>query len=238
MDLLSSLARLVLTRIGWVFATGDSRDAEILALRHQILVLQRQIGRPRFNETDRKILALLSNAMDRTRRATTFLIVRPETVLRWHRRLVARHWTQPRIPKSGRPPIDPELRSLIIRLANENTDWGYRRIHGELGRLGQKLVASTVWKVLRNAGIDPTRDRTGPSWSEFIRPQSKALLATDFACVDTALLRRFHVLFVIEIATRRVHLAGITANPTGSWTTQAARNLTMTLGDRHPFRDS
>jgi putative transposase len=106
-DLLPSLARLVLTRIGWVFATGDSRDAEILALRHQILVLQRQIDRPRFNETDRTILALLSSTMDRTRRAATFLIVRPETVLRWHRRLVARHWTQPPTPKTGRPTYRP-----------------------------------------------------------------------------------------------------------------------------------
>nr|WP_291822855.1 integrase core domain-containing protein [Candidatus Microthrix sp.] len=236
MDLLPSLARLVLTRIGWVFANGDSRDAEILALRHQILVLQRQIDHPRFIETDRTILALLSSTMDRTRRATTFLIVRPETVLRWHRRLVARHWTQPPTPKTGRPPIDPELRRLVIRLANQNPNWGYRRIHGELARLGHKLAASTVWKILRAAGIDPTRDRTGPSWSEFIHSQWKAVLATDFACVDTALLRRFHVLFVIEVATRRVHLAGITTNPTGSWTTQAARNLTMKLDDNHPFR--
>jgi putative transposase len=99
-----------------------------------------------------------------------------------------------------------------------------------------------VWKVLRAAGIDPIRDRSGPSWSEFIHSQSKAIMATDFACVDNALLRRFHALFVIEVATRRVHLAGITPNPTGSWTTQAARNLTMDhpsrprLGDRHPFR--
>jgi putative transposase len=187
-DLLPSLARLVLTRIGWVFANGDSRDAEILALRHQILVLQRQIDHPRFIETDRTILALLSSTMDRTRRATTFLIVRPETVLRWHRRLVARHWTQPPTPKTGRPPIDPELRRLVIRLANQNPNWGYRRIHGELARLGHKLAASTVWKILRAAGIDPTRDRTGPSWSEFIHSQWKAVLATDFACVDTALL--------------------------------------------------
>ena len=85
-------------------------------------------------------------------------------------------------------------------------------------------------------GIDPRRDRTGPSWSEFIRSQAKAVIATDFACVDTALLRRFHVLFVIEVATRRVHLAGITSNPTGPWTTQAARILLMRLPDNHGFR--
>ena len=106
----------------------------------------------------------------------------------------------------------------------------------QVARLGHKLAASTVWKILRTAGIDPTRDRTGPSWSEFIRSQSKAILATDFACVDNAFLRRFHVLFAIEVGSRKVHLAGITANPAGSWTTQAARNLTSRLGDHHRFR--
>lgn len=135
--IIPSLARLVLARIGWVFASGDSRDAEILALRHQILVLQRQINRPKFNETDRTILELLSNAIDRPRRGLTFLIVRSETVIQWHRRLVARHWTQPPTKKRGRPPIDPEIRRLIIRLANQNPEWGYRRIHGELARLGR-----------------------------------------------------------------------------------------------------
>jgi len=199
-------------------------------------VLRRQVDRPKLNETDRTILALLSSTTDRTRRAATFLIVRPEPVLRWHRRVVARHWTQPPTPTTGRPPIDPELRSLTIRLANDNPDWGYRRIHGELARLGHKLAASAVWKILRAAGIDPARDRTGPSWSEFIRSQSKAILAIDFACVDTAFLRRFHVLFVIEVGSRKAHLAGITANPAGSWTTQAARNLTSRLGDHHRFR--
>jgi putative transposase len=236
LPLLPSLARLVLSRIGWVFATGDSRDAEILALRHQNIVLLRQIERPRFNETDRTILALLNTALDHTRRGATFLIVKPETVLRWHRRLVARHWTQPPAPKTGRPPVDPELRRLIVRLAGENPTWGYLRIHGELMRLGHKLAASTVWKILRTAGIDPTRDRTAACWSQFIQSQSKAIIATDFACVDTALLHRYHVLFVIEHATRKVHLAGITTNPTGPWTTQAARNLMMRLGDHHRFK--
>jgi hypothetical protein len=107
-------------------------------------VLRRQVDRPKLNETDRTILALLSSTTDRTRRAATFLIVRPEPVLRWHRRVVARHWTQPPTPTTGRPPIDPELRSLTIRLANENANWGYRRIHGELARLGHKLAASTA----------------------------------------------------------------------------------------------
>jgi hypothetical protein len=172
-----------------VFASGDARDAELLALRHQILVLQRQIGRPPFTDTDRTILAVLASAMERARPRTAFLIVRPETVLGWHRRLVAHHWTQPPTATPRRPPIGPDLRRLAIRLARENPVWGYRRVHGELLRLGRRVAASTVWKILRAAGIDPTRDRTGPSWSEFIRSQATAIVATDFACVDTALLR-------------------------------------------------
>lgn len=236
MTLFPTLARLVLSRFRWVFATGDSRDAEILALRHQVLVLQRQIDRPQYSNTDRTILAVLASSMDRARQRTAFLIIRPETVLRWHRRLVARHWAQPPTATPGRPPVDPELRTLTIRLARENPTWGYRRVHGELVRLGHSLAASTVWKILRAADIDPTADRTGPSWTEFIRSQAAGIVATDFACVDTALLHRFHVLFFIETATRRVHLAGVTANPTGPWTTQAARNLLMRLPDTHGFR--
>ena len=230
------VARLALTRFRWVFATGDQRDAEILALRLQILVLQRQINGPKMTDTDRTILAMLSTVFDRRRLSDVFLIVKPATVIGWHRRLVARHWTQPPAAKPGRPSVDPEVRRLILRVAGENPGWGYRRIHGELGRLGHQIAASTVWKILRAAGINPTRDRTGPTWMEFIRSQAAGIIATDFACVDTALLRRFHVLFVIEIGSRRVHLAGITTNPTGPWTTQAARNFLMRLGDSHGFR--
>jgi putative transposase len=234
--LFPALVRLVINRLRRIFATGDARDAEILALRHQILVLQRQINRPQFTNTDRTILGLLGSTMKRAHRNTSFLIVKPDTVLRWHRRRITRHWTQPSNKPRGRPPIDPRIRGLILQLARENSNWGYRRIHGELQRLGHTIAASTIWKVLRTAGIDPTRDRTGPTWAQFIRSQSKGILATDFACVDTVLLKRFHVLFVIEHATRRVHLAGITTNPTGPWTIQAARNLCMRLTEHHPFR--
>ena len=132
--------------------------------------------------------------------------------------------------------MDPELRQLIIRLAGETPTWGYRRVHGEVARLGHRVAASTVWKILIAAGINPTRDRTGPIWTKFIRSRAAGIIATDFACVDTALLRRFHVLFVIEVGTRRVHLAGITTNPTGPWTTQGARNLLMRSRDGHGFR--
>lgn len=236
MNPLPALKKLALSILGWVFATGDRRDAEILALRHQLLVLQRQIGRTQLTETDRTILAVLATVFDRRRLAEVFSIVRPETVNCWHRRLVARHWTQPPAARRGRPPVDPEIRKLVIRLAGENPDWGYRRIHGEPNRLGHTIAASSVWKILRAAGIDPARDRTGPTWTGFIRSQASGIIATDFACVDTALLRRFHILFVIEVHTRRVHPAGITTNPTGPWTTQAARNFLMRLRDDHGFR--
>ena len=135
----------------------------------------------------------------------------------------------------GRPPIDPPHTSAHHPVSPRELHLGYQRIHGELHRLAHTRRLE-VWKILKAAGINPTRDRTGPTWAQFIRSQSKAILATDFACVDTALLRRFHVLFVIEHATMRVLLLGVTANPTGPWTTQAARNLTMRLGDSHRFR--
>jgi putative transposase len=234
--LFPALVRIVLNRLRWIFATGDARDAEILALRHQLLVLRRQINRPQFADVDRTILGILGSAMKRARRRNAFLIVKPDTVLGWHRQRIRRHWTQPPNKPRGRPPIDPQIRTLIIRFANENPTWGYRRIHGELHRLGHTIAASTIWKILRAAGINPTRDRTGPTWSQFIRSQSRAIIATDFACVDTVLLKRLHVLFVIEHATRRVHLAGITTNPTGPWTTQTIRNFCMRLGDSHRFR--
>jgi transposase len=179
---------------------------------------------------------VLAGVFDRRRLAVVMLIVKPATVIGWHRRLVARHWTQPPSRKRGRPAIESELRKLVIRLARENPTWGYRRLHGELSRLGRSISASSVWNILRQAGIDPTRDRTGPSWAEFIRSQATAIIATDFACVDTALLRRFHVMFVIEVGSRRVHLAGITTNPTGPWTTQTARNLLMRWGDDHGLK--
>jgi putative transposase len=225
-SVLSHLFRLSIARLGLLLVSGDKRDAEILALRHQILVLQRQIERPRFTPTDRTILAVLSRAFDRRRLDRVMLIVKPATVIGWHRRLVARHWTQPPQPRTGRPATPTEIRRLVLRLDTDNPTWGYRRIHGELRRLGHRIAASTVWKILRDNGREPTPNRTGPTWSQFIASQAHAMIATDFFCVDTVTLRRLHVLFFIEIDTRRVHIGGITTNPTGPWTTQAARNLT------------
>ena len=235
MNLVTTFRHLIIGRLRWFVASGDERDAEILALRHQIQVLQRQINRPHFTDTDRTILAVLSMAFARSRLPQVMLIVQPKTVIGWHRRLVARHWTYPPTTQRGRPPTLAEIRRLAIRLATENPTWGYRRVHGELCRIGHRIAASTVWTILRTAGIDPTPQRTGPTWAQFIRTQAKGIIATDFACVDTATLRRFHVLFFIEIGTRRVHLGGITANPTGGWTTQAARNFMMRLDRQFRF---
>jgi putative transposase len=226
------VVRLLLARVGLLLASGDRRDAEILALRHQLGVLQRQVPRPTFDDSDRAVLGVLSQVFGRDRLGQVFLIVQPATVLGWHRRLVARHWTQPTRRRPGRPPTARALRQLVLRLDSDNRTWGYRRIHGELLGLGHKVAASTVWKILRDAGREPTPGRTGPSWSEFIRSQAKAVIATDFLTVDNVLLRRFYVLFFIEVDTRIVHLAGITTNPTGPWTTQQARNLLADIGDR------
>jgi transposase InsO family protein len=168
------------------------------------------------------VLTALSRVVARSRWASVF-VVTPATLLRWHRRLVARHWTYPHA-KPGRPGIETQLRALVVRLAGENPMWGYRRIHGELIGLGYELGASTVWAILKHAGIDPSPRRQGPSWPEFLRAQAKQVIACDFFTVDTIGLRRLYVFFFIELHTRRVHLAGITTNPTGAWTTQQARN--------------
>ena len=164
--------------------SGDRRDAEILALRHQVLVLQRQIKRTRFTATDRAMLAVLSRAVSRDRITQVLLIVKPATVLGWHRRLVARHWTQ-RCATLGRRPTPAELRALALRLAAENPTWGYRRIHGEMCRLGHRIAAATVWKILNAAGRDPTPEHTGPTRSQFIASQARGIVATDFFCVDS-----------------------------------------------------
>jgi putative transposase len=217
------LVRLVLELLVLRVRTDRSKDVEILVLRHQLGVLQRQIPRPRFEPDDRAILTAFARVLGRDR--WPLFMVKPDTILRWHRRLVANHWTYPHRP--GRPSTTVETRRMIIRLARENPTWGYRRIHGELARLGIKIAASTVWAILKNAGIDPAPGRSSESWTTFLRAQAAGIVACDFFTVDTVLLRRLYVLFFIELDRRRVHLAGITTNPTGHWTTQAARNFTM-----------
>ena len=201
--------------------SGRSKDLEIVVLRHQLMVLRRQIDRPELNDDDRSLLGAVAAALPR--RLRDGWIVTPDTLLRWHRKRIARHWTQPKPRRPGRPPTAIELRRLIVRLAAENPTWGHRRIHGELVGLGHKIASSTVWQILKDHGIDPAPTRSAVTWTEFLR--SQAAVATDFFTVDTATLRRYYVLFFIHIETRQVFYAGVTANPTGAWTTQAARNL-------------
>ena len=217
--------------LGWIVLrtrSDTTKDIEILVLRHQLAVLQRRTPRPRMSWTDRALIAALTRLLPVRRRLG--LLVTPATILRWHRQLIARRWTtQPVRP--GRPAIPAGLRALIVRLATENPTWGYRRIHGELAGLGYQIGASTVWKILHTAGIDPSPRRAGPSWTEFLRAQAHAILACDLFHLDTITLHRLYAFFVIEHATRRVHILGVTAHPTGAWLTQQARNLLMDLDD-------
>jgi transposase len=226
--LLYLIFRQLVTWLGLLAQSSGSKNAEILVLRHEVAVLRRQVSRPRLSWADRAVFAALSRLLSQAGRLHR--IVTPATVLRWHRDLVTRRWTQPR--RRGGRSTAFELRQLVLRLASENPTWGYRRIHGELAGLGHQIAPSTVWSLLKRAGIDPAPRRSGPTWRQFLTAQAHSILATDFFCVDTVLLHRLYVLFVVEHATRRVHLLGITANPTGAWVAQQARNLLMDLDDR------
>jgi putative transposase len=160
------------------------------------------------------------------------LLVRPETVLRWHRDLIARrHARRSRPRRPGRPRTIRSIRRLVLRLASENTGWGYRRIHGELLVLGVKVAASTVWEILKEAGVDPAPERTSSSWATFLRSQAQAIIAADFFETVTLTGARLYVLAVIEHATRRIRVLGVTPHPSAAWVTQAARNLVMDLED-------
>jgi putative transposase len=210
------------------------KDAEILALRHQIMVLERQLHgqKVQFTPADRAFLAALLHRLPRAVLRQIRLLVRPETVLGWHRDLIARHHARISRPKrAGRPPTVRSVRALVLRLARENSGWGYRRIHGELLVLGVKVAASTVWEILKDAGIDPAPKRTSDSWASFLRSQAEAILAADFFEAVTLTGTRMYVLAIIEHATRRVRILGATAHPTKAWATQAVRNLAMDLQD-------
>jgi transposase InsO family protein len=211
-------------------ARGDAaKDLEILVLRHQLTVLRRHTPPIKFEPADRALLAAVSRILPRSR-GSCFL-VRPETLLRWHRHLVAGAWTYPR-RGPGRPPIGQEVQQLILRLARENPGWGYQRIHGELLRLGIRVSASAIRRLLRRHGFEPAPRRATTTWRAFLRQQAAGIIACDFFTVETAGLRRLYVLFFIELDTRRVHLAGVTTNPNGAWVAQQARNLLLMLGEQ------
>ena len=210
------------------------RTAEILILRHQIGVLQRQQPRrPNLEWADRALPATLLAVIPKGRHHGLRLRVTPDTILRWHRDIVRRRWAARSMRgKTGRPATRRNVRALVLRLARENPGWGYRRIHGDLAGLGVKVAASTAWEILKKAGIDPAPRRTAPTWSLFLRSQAEAILACDFFTADLLDGTQAYVLAVIEHATRRVRVLGVTSHPTGEWTVQLARNLLMDLDEQ------
>ena len=207
------------------------QTAEILILRHQLAVLQRrQPRRPDLDWADRALLTALLSVIPKARRQGLRLLVTPDTILRWRRDIVRRRWAaRSKRRRTGRPATRRHIKALVLRLARENPEWGYRRIHGELVSLGVNVAASTVWEILKTNGIDPAARRTGPTWSQFLRSQAEAILACDFFSVDLLDGTQAYVLTVIGHTARRIRILGVTLYPTGQWTTQQARNLIMDL---------
>lgn len=223
------VVRSILRLIVWSLRSRDAQALEVMVLRHQLEVLDRQVGRARFESQDRLLLAAASRLISRAR--WHVFSVRPETLLRWHHRLVTRRAARWGSKSRGRPPISRGLKNLIVRFAEDNPRWGYKRIQAELKKLGHDVSAMTIRDVLRRWGLGPAPRSAGPSWSEFLHAQASAILPCDFFTVYGAWGRTIYVLFAIELSSRRVHLAGSTARPNDAWVTQQARNLSMAFAD-------
>lgn len=208
-------------------AAGRSSDAEVevLALRHELAVLRRQIARPQLRRRDKVFLTVISKLLPRDRWRS--LLVTPQTLLRWHRELVRCKWTFKHRRGPGRPSLDQDTRDLILRLARENARWGCIRIQGELRKLGIRVSATAIRSLLRRAGLGPAPRRDGPTWREFLRAQAAGIVSCDFFTVETAVLKTAYVLFFFQIQTRRIIGFGVTFSPHAAWVTQQARNLVI-----------
>ena len=211
----------------------EFRELEIVVLRHELAILRRQVARPQLDERDRVFLAaasrLLSGKIER------LFFVRPDTLLGWHRQLVRRRWTYGG-RRSGRPSMSEGIRKLVLRLARENPRWGYQRIVGELAGVGVRVSATSVAKILRQGGLPPADAPRSTQLAHFPRTRAASIIACDFFTAERLWLGRLYVLF-IEFASRRVHIAGCTANPDGHWATQQARQLAWSLSERpRPIR--
>jgi putative transposase len=213
---------------GWIALlarSAASKDAELLVLRQEVAVLRRQHPKPRLDWADRAILSALARLLPGPLRMSQ--VVTPDTLLRWHRRLIRWHWTYPH--RVGRPPVDAKLAVLIEQMARENPGWGYKRMQGELLGLGIRVSASTVRRVLKRPRTTPAPRRSRSTWRQFLHTQASAMLACDFFHVDCAVtLRRVYVFFVIEVGTRHVHVLGVTAH--------SSAGLSSVVGRGSPVR--
>ena len=229
LSLLYMMLRRMLELVAVMAGSDIGKYVEILVLRHEFAVLRRQVKRPRYRPAQRAWLSAMARLLPRPR--WPIFGMTPATLLRWHRQLVTGKWTYPH-GRPGRPPVSQQIRELVLRLAAENPTWGHRRIQGELIGLGYTVASSTVWKILNRAGVDQAPRRAGPTWRHFLTCQAHTILACDLFTVDTVLLKRIYVFFFVELATRQVHVLGVTADPTGARVTQQARNLLLKLDQR------